>query len=105
MTGMGIARMGDGGLQNAEKEDPGWWWDEAKHDKSVRGQMERHLAPHFSPEQLDLLADLLSELLVFEPEKRISAAEVVQRFNSASSMFLPPAIMAADMHGGGDSSY
>lgn len=83
----------DGELQNAEKEDPEWWWDEAKHDKSVRRQMERHLAPQFSPEQLDFLADLLSDMLVFEPEKRISAAEAVQRFNSTSAMFLQPASM------------
>lgn len=77
----------DGELQNAEKEDPEWWWDEAKHDKSVRGQMGRHLAPQFSPEQLDFLADLLGDMLVFEPEKRISAAEVVQRLTSASAIF------------------
>lgn len=93
----------DGDLQNAEKEDPEWWWDEAKHDKSVRGQMDRHLAPQFSPEQLDFLAGLLSDMLVFEPEKRISAAKVVQRLDSASPMFLQPASRADDMQDcGGD---
>lgn len=74
------------------------------HDKSVRGQMERHLAAQVPPEQLDFLADLLSDMLVFEPEKRISAAEVVQRFDSASTMFLQPASKTAGMHDGGDSS-
>ncbi|KAK7703392.1 hypothetical protein SLS64_009061 [Diaporthe eres] len=94
----------DGELQNAEKEDPEWWWDEAKHDKSVRGQMERNLSPQFSPEQLDFLADLLGDMLLFEPEKRISAAEVVRRLNSASAMFLQPFSRAGDVRDcGGDS--
>lgn len=53
----------DGELKNAEKEDPSWWWDEAKHDKSIRGQMERDLGPQCSPEQLDFLADLLGDML------------------------------------------
>lgn len=80
----------EGELKNVEKKDPEWWWDEAMKDKSVRGQMERHLAPQFSPEQLDFLADLLSDMLVFEPEKRISAADIVQRLDSASALFLQP---------------
>lgn len=58
----------------------------------------------FSSEQLDFLADLLSDTLASEPEKRISAAEVVQRFNLASTMFLQPASKIADMHDGGDFS-
>lgn len=94
----------EGGLKNTEKKDPEWWWDEAMNDKSVRGQMDRHLAPQFIPQQLDFLADLLSDMLKFEPEKRISAAEVVQRFNSASAMFLQPASETADMHDNGGSS-
>lgn len=94
----------DGELQNAEKEDPEWWWDEAKHDKSVRGQMERNLSPPFSPEQLDFLADLLGDMLLFEPEKGISAAEVVRRLNSASAMFLQPFSRPGDVQDcGGDS--
>lgn len=93
-----------GALKNAEKEEPEWWWDEASKNKSVRGQMERDLSPQFSLEQLDFLADLLSDMLVFEPGKRISAGEVVQRFNSASSMFLQPASKSADKHDGGDCS-
>lgn len=93
----------NGELQNAEKKDIEWWWDDAMHDKSVRGQMERHLAAQFCPEQLDFLADLLSDMLVFEPEKRISAAEVVQRFDSASALFLQPASKTDGVHDGGDS--
>lgn len=77
----------DGELQNAEKVDPEWWWDEAMRDKSIRGRMESDLAPRFSSEQLDSLAALLGDMLAFEPEKRISVSEVVHRLQSASAMF------------------
>lgn len=77
----------DGELQNTERVDPEWWWDEAMHTKSIRGRMETDLAPRFSSEQLDFLAALLRDMLVFEPEKRTSASEVVQRLHSASTMF------------------
>jgi serine/threonine protein kinase len=84
----------NGELKNVDKEDVGWWWDEAMHTKSLRGQMERDLGPRFSPEQLDFLAGLLGDMLVFEPEKRISASEVAQRLHSASTMFGLPASTA-----------
>ncbi|KAG8158231.1 hypothetical protein KVR01_011992 [Diaporthe batatas] len=76
-----------GELKNPERVNPGWWWDEAKHNKSIRGRMESDLAPRFSSAQLDFLAALLGDMVCFEPEKRISAAEVVQRLRSASTMF------------------
>jgi hypothetical protein len=50
--------------------------------------VDRGLGPLFSPGQLDFLEDLLNEVLVFEPEKRISAAEVVRRLNATSSIFI-----------------
>lgn len=76
-----------GELQNAERLDPEWWWDAAMHTKSIRGRMENDLAPRFSSGQLDFLAALLGDMLVFEPERRISAEDVVQRLHSASAMF------------------
>lgn len=82
----------DGELKSSE--DPEWWWDETMHNKSIRGQMEHDLAPRFPPEQLDFLADLLGDMLLFEPEKRISASEVVRQLHSASVMIRQPASTA-----------
>lgn len=84
----------DGQLKNADKEDPGKWWDEDMHDKSVRGLMERDLAPLLSPEQLGLLAGLFRDMLVFEPEERIPAPEVMKGLDSMSTMVFQPTSIA-----------
>ncbi|KAL1883292.1 hypothetical protein Daus18300_000350 [Diaporthe australafricana] len=89
----------DGKVDDADAEEPGWWWDEAIHNKSIRGQLERDLAPLFSHEELDFLAGLLGDMLAFEPEKRISAQDIVQRLHSASAMFGQPASTAdSELH-------
>lgn len=64
------------------------------HDKSVCGQMERDLAPRFSPKQLDFLAGLFRDMLVFEPEEGIPAPEVVEGLDSTSTMFSQPTSIA-----------
>lgn len=77
----------DGKMKDADKEEVEWWWDEAMHTKSIHGRMEAKIAPQFSPEAVEFLAGLLGDVLVFEPEKRISASEVARRLRSASNMF------------------
>lgn len=79
----------DGEMKDADKEEVEWWWDEAMHTKSIRGRMEANIAPRLSPEAVEFLAGLLGDMLVFEPEKRVSASEVARRLRSASDMFAP----------------
>lgn len=65
---------------------PDWWFGKELHTKTIRGQLES-FAPHLAAGQREAVAQIVEEMLEFEPAKRLSSAEVEQRLIAVSSMF------------------
>ncbi|ROV92957.1 hypothetical protein VMCG_09011 [Cytospora schulzeri] len=70
----------DGELKN--RNDPDWWWDKDIQNDTVHGKVETFAFEGFSAKQREPLLKLLEEMLTFDPDKRLSAAEVAQRLTS-----------------------
>ncbi|KAI0112425.1 kinase domain-containing protein [Nemania sp. FL0031] len=70
------------GQEKVEKE-PSWWFGVRNLEISINARLSEK-ATHLSPAQQGEFAQLLLDMLVYEPEKRLEAAGVVQRLNSTT---------------------
>ncbi|KAJ8128487.1 hypothetical protein O1611_g5148 [Lasiodiplodia mahajangana] len=68
------------GREQIEKE-PSWWFEDRNLEASMNSRLSEK-ATHLSPAQHGEFAQLLLDMLVYEPEKRLAATDVVWRLNS-----------------------
>ncbi|TGJ79818.1 hypothetical protein E0Z10_g8936 [Xylaria hypoxylon] len=65
------------------EEEPSWWFEDRTLQKSMNARLSEQ-APHLSTAQRGEFAQLLLDMLAYEPEKRLLAVDAVQRLNSAT---------------------
>lgn len=65
---------------------PDWWFQTRLHTQTIKGELEG-FAPHLSGVQREAMVQILEKILVFEPEKRLSCAEVERRLTPLSALF------------------
>ncbi|KAI5860718.1 kinase domain-containing protein [Durotheca rogersii] len=72
-----------GQLKNVDRKEPPWWFEDQALEESMNARLFKS-APHLSAPQREEFAQLLLEMLAYEPEKRLSAINAVQRLKSAA---------------------
>ena len=65
--------------------EPAWWFEDKHPEKSIDSRLSQD-APHLLIRQKGEFVRLLLDMVAYEPEKRLSAADVVQRLRSAVIM-------------------
>lgn len=73
----------EGQVEEENKQEPLWWFEDGPLKESMNARLVER-APHLSAAQRAEFAQLLLEMLAYEPEKRLLAVDVVQRLNSAT---------------------
>lgn len=69
--------------QAQNRTEPAWWFEDKHSEKSIDSRLSEE-APHLPLRQKGEYVRLLHDMVAYEPEKRVSAADVVQRLRSAA---------------------
>lgn len=69
--------------QAQNRTEPPWWFEDKHSEKSIDSRLSED-APHLPLRQKEEYVRLLHDMLAYEPEKRLLAADVVQRLRSAA---------------------
>ncbi|QLI69139.1 Serine/threonine-protein kinase AFC3 [Metarhizium brunneum] len=69
--------------QVQDTTEPEWWFEDKCSEKTIDSRITQE-AVHLSTYQREEYVRLLHDMVVYEPEKRLSAVEVIQRLGSAS---------------------
>ncbi|KAK1770396.1 kinase domain-containing protein [Phialemonium atrogriseum] len=65
------------------RTEPAWWFEDKHSEKSIDSRLFQE-APHLSVRQKGEYVRLLHDMVAYEPEQRLSAADAVQRLRSAA---------------------
>lgn len=69
--------------QVQDTTEPEWWFEDKCSEKTIDSRITQE-AVHLSTHQREEYVRLLHDMVAYEPEKRLSAVEVIQRLRSAS---------------------
>ncbi|POR38086.1 Uncharacterized protein TPAR_01723 [Tolypocladium paradoxum] len=63
--------------------EPEWWFEDKDCEKTIDGRLAKEAA-HLSTRQRQAYVHLLHDMVAYEPEKRLSALDVIRRLRSAA---------------------